>query len=59
MVFLGRKSVTAPSVRQRPGRKGYAHQWGVTSVTPGCIAMAAVVVSRVISHPLKLPTASL
>jgi hypothetical protein len=34
-----------PSSAERPGPKGYANKWGLESITPGCIAMAAVVVS--------------
>lgn len=44
VVLLGQSSLD-PSFARRPGPKGYAHQWEMTSVTPGCIAMAAVVVS--------------
>lgn len=44
MILLGPSSLdSAPT--QRSGPKGYAHQWEIKSVTPGCIAMAAVVVS--------------
>ena len=51
MVLLG-PSALDPSKTQRSGPKGYAHQWELEGVTPGCIAMAAVVVS---SPPIPPP----
>lgn len=44
IVLFGPKSLEYASLR-KPGPKGYARQWDLKSVTPGCVAMAAVVVS--------------
>jgi len=44
-VILLRSTSLESSSTQRSGPKGNAHKWRLESVTPGCIAMAAVVVS--------------
>ena len=51
MILLGSSSLNSTQA-QRPGPKGYAHRWELKSVTPGCIAMAAVVVSY-FTYPLS------
>jgi hypothetical protein len=43
-ILHGPTSVGSTSA-QRSGPKGYAHAWELKAITPGCIAMAAVVVS--------------
>jgi hypothetical protein len=43
-MLRGPTSVGSAST-QRSGPKGSAHTWDLKSITPGCIAMAAVVVS--------------
>jgi hypothetical protein len=51
MILLGPSSLDSTST-VRSGPKGYAHQWELKSVTPGSIAMAAVVVQ--IPSPLPI-----
>ena len=45
MILLGASSLDIAQA-QRSGPKGYAHQWELKSITPGCIAMATVVMSH-------------
>ncbi|KAF9790700.1 hypothetical protein BJ322DRAFT_988395, partial [Thelephora terrestris] len=47
-MLLGPTSVGSKST-QRSGPKGNAHSWGLRSITPGSLAMAAVVAQFIIS----------
>lgn len=55
VILLGPKSLIAPP-GLRSGPRGSAHSWSVDKVTPGSIAMAAVVVSvRLFAVAFHLP----
>ena len=53
MAFRGGKSLeSTTSTQTRSGPRGYAHTWKLKSITPGCIAAAAIIVSSMLPPQL-------